>query len=70
MAADAAAQGVDPQHNWLDSLAAEFLDDQNSFEFLPDGADPFAADPLLLPPLTFPTSSDESTPGQGVRLSD
>lgn len=53
--------------NWLESLAAEFLDGQATFDFpLGDGVDPFAVDDPLLPPLTFPTSSDESTPGQRV----
>lgn len=53
------------EESWLSDLAAEFLDGQSSFDFpLGEGQDPFAPDGLLLPQLTFPTSSDESTPGQ------
>lgn len=64
--ADAGLSSGEPQ-SWLDSLAADFLDGQASFDFsLGDGVDPFASDPLLLPPLNFPTSSDGSAPGQQV----
>lgn len=55
------------EETWLSDLAAEFLDGQASFEFpLGDAQDPFASDGLLLPPLTFPSSSDDSTPAQQV----
>jgi hypothetical protein len=54
------------EESWLSDLAAEFLDGQASFDFpaLGEEQDPFASDGLLLPSLTFPSSSDDSTPAQ------